>query len=220
LNTGLDLSYFLCMHVLSAYMCTMYMPAIHGGQTRLPNQLELELENVLQHPVDSGNWTWVLCKNNTCSYLLSDLISPGHNIFLHMYSMYFRNCVIYWVSKLHLQSSLEFLFYPFLYPLFHFSPFNLSSPFSLPPFYHVASVLPLPWNTLSTLSHDHPIPSSTLSHDHPIPSSTLSHDHPIPSSTLSHDHPIPSSTLSHDHSLVSWHLQALYFKPMYWKIQS
>lgn len=38
--------------------------------------LELELRIVMNHQMDSGNQTWVLCKGNKCSTPLTHLYSP------------------------------------------------------------------------------------------------------------------------------------------------
>lgn len=51
------------------------MSGVHRDQKWGLNPLELVLQMDVNHPVDGGNWTWVLFKNNW-SWLLNHLPSP------------------------------------------------------------------------------------------------------------------------------------------------
>lgn len=58
---------------LCIYLCTTCMPTActtTGGQQRVLDPLELELQMVVSHCVGTGNQAQVLCKNK-CSRLLS-----------------------------------------------------------------------------------------------------------------------------------------------------
>jgi hypothetical protein len=56
-----DVFYFMCVIVLPACMQsrTMCVPDACGGQKRMPNPLELELQVVVSHHVGAGNQIWV-----------------------------------------------------------------------------------------------------------------------------------------------------------------
>lgn len=48
----------------SGYVYTYHMLSEnHGGQKRVLDFLELELQMILSNHVDTGNKTWVLCKS-------------------------------------------------------------------------------------------------------------------------------------------------------------
>ena len=53
-----------CVWVLIC-MCTTHVPAAFRGQKRASDSLGLELQTVVSHHVDAGNWTWVLCENKS-----------------------------------------------------------------------------------------------------------------------------------------------------------
>jgi hypothetical protein len=86
-------TYFMCMSVLYVcmyvcmYVCIcMYVHCVHSWCLQKSEEdigsLELELQMVVGTHVNAGNWTWVLCKNNKCPYLLSHLSSPAFHYFL------------------------------------------------------------------------------------------------------------------------------------------
>lgn len=60
----------MCISVLTACMCAIYVSGALGGQRRASDTVELEW----QLDVGAGNWTWVLCKY---SYPWSQLSSPS-----------------------------------------------------------------------------------------------------------------------------------------------
>lgn len=68
LSTGLlfkRLLIFLCVQVFFLHTCVyimhMCVSGVQGGQKRSLGALELELCVVVNHHVDAGNQTWVLC---------------------------------------------------------------------------------------------------------------------------------------------------------------
>jgi len=52
---------------LSICPCIAGMPGAHGGQKSVSDPLELELQTVVSHRVDSRNRAWAFCKNSKCS---------------------------------------------------------------------------------------------------------------------------------------------------------
>lgn len=66
----------MCMSFLPAH--TTYVPNVQGGQKRLSNDTELELQMVVRLPVGAGNQTQIVCKSITCSKVMSHFSSPGY----------------------------------------------------------------------------------------------------------------------------------------------
>jgi hypothetical protein len=56
-------------------MCTISVPGAQRGQKKVSDALELELQVVVSYYVDSGNQTWVFCKDKRCFSLLIHLSS-------------------------------------------------------------------------------------------------------------------------------------------------
>lgn len=61
------------------WICILCLPDANRGQKKVLDHLELELEVVMRHH-ESGNWTCILYKSSSCSWLLSHLIwDPKEN---------------------------------------------------------------------------------------------------------------------------------------------
>lgn len=63
---------FTYVHIYVPHVCPVPMEARKWHES--PEALELKLQ--VSYHVCARNWTWVLWKNNQCSYLLSQLSSP------------------------------------------------------------------------------------------------------------------------------------------------
>lgn len=61
------------------WICILCLPDANRSQKKVLDHLELELEVVVRHHA-SGNWTCILYKSSSCSWLLSHLIwDPKEN---------------------------------------------------------------------------------------------------------------------------------------------
>lgn len=74
------------------------VPSIHGGQRNVWDPTKLELQLTARYHVDTGKWTWLICKYIKCLKLLSCLSSP-----------YVRFWGVW--SSLFLYELMEFLFW-------------------------------------------------------------------------------------------------------------
>lgn len=78
--------YILSNHRVSSYNAYKHYPdifyfvmtvlSVSEARWEHLNPLELGLQRVLSHQVDSGNWILALYKSSNCSYLLDQLSSP------------------------------------------------------------------------------------------------------------------------------------------------
>lgn len=57
---------------------TTYVLNVQGGQKRISNATELELQMAVRYPVGAGNQTQIVYKSITCSKLTSHFSSPGY----------------------------------------------------------------------------------------------------------------------------------------------
>lgn len=57
----------MCMNVLSACVFTMFVHGVPRGQKRALDTLEMELQTVVTHRMDSEKPIQVLFKSNQCS---------------------------------------------------------------------------------------------------------------------------------------------------------
>lgn len=74
----------VCFH-LYVYMCTMCMPDSHRGRRKTLDLLELGLQMVVKHHVDTENWTWVFCKDSWA-------VSPAPQILSYTPGVYYPWC--------------------------------------------------------------------------------------------------------------------------------
>lgn len=83
-NLFLKHIYFVCMFlkfILSSCnvcLCTTFVSSAQGGQKRVPDTLELGLQEAVSHHVGPGHWTWNLWKSSQPA-LLSTELQPLHN---------------------------------------------------------------------------------------------------------------------------------------------
>lgn len=59
--------FILCAWVFCLHVCAWCSCNAHRGQKRVADAQGLELQMVLSHYADAGNWNWPFCKSSKCS---------------------------------------------------------------------------------------------------------------------------------------------------------